>query len=269
LKFVTLLTVLTAISIGCGASASPAARSPFVGDWKLNKSRSSYTDVMKVKRVDGNTYTFDFGGGSETIVADGTDQPGTPGTTLSVVIEGRDSWKVVRKQSGHLLISAMWKLSDDGNTLSDDYTQYAPNEQVSLHARYAYKRIADGSGFAGTWESPIALDGVPPTTLQIRPYDADGLSFIRPSLQVTKNLELDGKDYPVVGAGAGAGATSSARRVDEHTLELVDKTKGEIRKTDTLELSSDLGTLTQTSHPVGQRGPNVFVFERCASGGCS
>jgi hypothetical protein len=43
--------------------------------------------------------------GPETIVVDGTDQPGHYGTTLSVVSEG-DTWKVIRKKDGRMQISA-------------------------------------------------------------------------------------------------------------------------------------------------------------------
>ena len=40
---------------------------PFVGDWKLNLSKSMLTDKMIVKSASANRYTFDFGGGPETI----------------------------------------------------------------------------------------------------------------------------------------------------------------------------------------------------------
>lgn len=252
---------LTAISIGCGASALPAVVDPFVGDWKLNPSRSKAIDMMKVQSVDTGTYAFDFGGGAETILLDGTDQPGISGTTLSVTVEGPDNLKVVRKKDGRTLITAMWKLSQDGNTLSDDFTEFAPNGQVSFHMNYLYQRTADGPGFAGTWESPMAMENIPSGMLQIRPYEANGLSFTHPS-QVIRNVKFDGKDYPLMGHGVAEGSTSSAHRVDERILELTDKSDGKIRKTEQIELSPDLKTLTQTTHPVGQHGPNIFVFER-------
>src|SRR3954466_2010928 len=82
-------------------SASAAANNPFVGDWKLNPSKSTLTDKMTVESVGGSKYIFNFGGGPETIVVDGTDQPTVlyGGGTLSVAIEG-DTWKVVRKSNG-------------------------------------------------------------------------------------------------------------------------------------------------------------------------
>jgi hypothetical protein len=250
---------LAAISTSFVTCALWAADNPFVGDWKLNPSRSKFTDVMKVESLGANKYAFDFGSGSaEKIAVDGTDQPGLSGTTLSVSVEGPDTWKVVRKKDGRTLLTGIWKLSQDGNTLSDNYTEFQPNGSPST-VNYLYKRTAAGTGFAGTWEATMAMDEV--FVIQIRPYEGDGLSFIRSS-DDTRNVKFDGKDYPNVGRGAAQGSTSSARRVDERTLEITDKIKGKITRTLQIEISPDLKTLTRTVHPVGQREPNIFVFER-------
>jgi hypothetical protein len=239
-----------------------AATDAFVGDWKLNPSRSTYIDQMKVESLGGDKYKFDFGGGPELIVVDGTDQSGYSGTMLSVTVEGPDAWKVVRKKDGRMLLTATWKLSPNGDTLTDNYTEFASNGSPST-MNYRYKRTAAGPGFAGTWESPIELGKYASAfRFQIQPYEESGLSFIQSSQGVTRNVKFDGKDYPSVGRGVAQGSTSSARRVDAHTLEITDRIKGKITRTEKLGLSPDLKTLTRTVHPVGQREPNVFVFER-------
>jgi hypothetical protein len=96
-------------------SALWAADDTFVGDWKLNPSKIKLTDVMKVEKLGANKYAFDFegDGNAETIAIDGTDQPGTGGTTLSVTAQGSDSWKVVCKGEGRMFLTANWKLSKD------------------------------------------------------------------------------------------------------------------------------------------------------------
>ena len=67
------------------AGAALAADDPMVGDWKLNPQKSKLIDEMKVTSLGGNKYSFDFGAGPpETIVVDGTDQPGNFGTTFAV-----------------------------------------------------------------------------------------------------------------------------------------------------------------------------------------
>ncbi len=74
-------------------------------------------------------------------------------------------------------------------------------------------------------------------------------------------MKFDGKDYPIVGSVI-QGLTWSVRRVDERTLEITDRIEGKIMRTEHIELSPDLKTLTRTIRPIGQREPNIFVFER-------
>jgi hypothetical protein len=240
-----------------------SANDPFVGDWKLNPSRSKLTDLMKVENLGGNKYAFDFvgDGSAETIVADGTDQTGVSGTTLSVSVETPETWKVVRKKDGRMLLTATWELSKDGNTLTDNYTEIAPNGSPS-NLIYVYKRTAGGPGFAGSWVSTSETVNFT-FVLQVRPYEGDGLSIIDSSEGLTRKMKLDGKDYPNVGPNAAIVARSSGRRLDEHTLELTNKgSNGKILYTEHIELSSDLKTLTQTLHTTGRREPNILVFER-------
>jgi len=183
-----------------------AATDSFVGDWKLNPSKSKIIDVMKVESLGGQKYAFDFGGGPEKIAVDGTDQSGAYGTMLSVTAEGPDSWKVVRRKDGRMLLTANWKLSQDGKTLTDNYTEFGPTGSPST-TNYLYHRTAGGSGFAGTWESTMPADST--YILQIRPFEENGLSFIRSSNKVTQNVKFDVVRAP------GRRAHSGNHRQDE------------------------------------------------------
>ncbi|HXX23572.1 MAG TPA: hypothetical protein VEO19_10520 [Terriglobia bacterium] len=232
-----------------------AADDPFVGKWKLNPSKIKLTDEMKVTAVGANKYVFDFGGGDpETIVADGTDQPGHFGTTLSVTVEGPRTWKVVSKQGGRTLVTAIWTLSSDGNTLNDDF-------RGRLNLNYVYKRTSAGSGFVGTWES-TSEQVSSAVEIQIQPYEGDGLSFNTPGEHEIQNIRFDGKDYPDVGPHLPAGYAASGRRVNERTLELTDKLDGKVLDTRQIRISSDLKTLTMTVHYVRRSSPNIRVFDR-------
>jgi hypothetical protein len=125
---------------------------------------------------------------------------------------------------------------------------------------YVYQRKGQGSGFAGTWVSTSEVVKFV-YVLHIRPYEEDGLSII--SSQLTRNMKQDGKDYPNIGANAAVAATSSVRRLDEHTLELTDKkSNGKVYDTQQFKLSSDLKALTITIHTAGRDEPNILVFER-------
>jgi hypothetical protein len=228
-----------------------AETDPFVGQWKLIKA----TDQMSVTKIGANKYGFDFGGGVETIVVNGTQQPGYGGTTLSVAADG-PNWKIIRKKGGRELLTATWTLSKDGNTLKDDFTSFGQDGSPS-NIKYVYARRAAGSGFAGTWVGmTAALNSV--IMLQVRPYDSDGLSFILPSPSRTLSVKFDGKDYP----GSGADSALSARRLNARAVEIFRKSKGKITQSRQINLSPDLKTLTMTVYMVGKDEPYIYVFER-------
>lgn len=252
---------LVAISTALATGPLWAANNPFIGDWKLDPSRSKLTDVMKVESLGSNKYAFDFGDSPETIVIDGTDQSGVSGTTLAVSVERPDAWKVVRKKDGRVVIIANWELSKDGNTLTDNFNAVSSDGSTST-VDNVYRRKGQGSGFAGTWVSTNqAVNFV--YVLQIRPYEEDGVSIINASSQLTRNMKQDGKDYPNTGATAAVIAASSLRTLDEHTLELTDKkSNGKVYDTQQFKLSSDLKALTITIHTAGRDEPNILVFER-------
>jgi hypothetical protein len=259
---------------GVSTSSVWAANDPFVGKWKVNPSKSTLTDEMKVEAMGVNKYTFTFGPGQvDTIVADGSDQPALQGTTFSVTVEGPNNWKVVRKMKGRTLLTAYWTLSEDGNTLNDAFTQYLPDGTTlfsqplpngsTLFLPYVYERTAGNSGFLGTWDSESAKvkAGI---ELQIQPYEGDGLSFKRSDEEMAKRVKLDGKDYPDLDRnGADNGTAYSGRRVNERSLEITEKFKGKITDTRQIELSGDLKTLTVTVRLVGQTTPqSILVYDR-------
>ena len=243
--------LLIAFLVTCGLRAG---EDPFIGDWKLNPVRSKLVDIMKVTKVGPNKYDFDLGAGKpERIVVDGTDQPGYAGTTLSVVAQGPD-WKVIRKKDGRMFISAMWTLSKDGNSLTDDFTSFDQDGSAS-NVKSVFKRTAGGGpGFEGTWVSTSEVVSSV-FAVQIRPDEAGGLSFTDPG--GTRSVKFDGKDHPNPG-----GSVSLARRLNESALEIIRKSEGKITQTQQFTLSPDLKTLTITTRIVGRTEPNIYVFER-------
>jgi hypothetical protein len=234
-----------------------AAESPFIGEWKLDSSKTRMPDEMKVQSQGGNKYAFDFGGGAETIVVDGSDQPGCCGTQLSVKPEAADTWIVERKKDGKLLLRATWKLSKDQSELTDYYREFeADGDTHSMD--YVYKRTGiGGSGFAADWQS-IKETMNSPYTLEVKAFDGDGLSFTTPSEHQTESMKIDGKDYPT----GGAGVVSSMRQADERNLVKTVKLNGKVIETDEVGLSDDRKTLKITKEIPGHDKPIVMVFER-------
>jgi len=250
------LAVMTG-AVAIAATSLWTANDPFVGKWKLDVSRSVIVDQMVVEAAGPHKYIFRFEGGPpETIVADGTDQPSTSGTTLSVKAGDPHTMKVVRKQPGRIIVSANWKLSKDGRTLHDAFTGLQPDGSTTT-IDYVYKRTAGTSGFAGAWESTTKPLGLK-FELQIQPYDRKGFSFVRQGS--VKNIVFDGHDHAI--ASATAGATASGTRRSERALQYTDKNGGKIVDTQALALSTDGKTLTINVHKAGQVTPNALVFAR-------
>ena len=119
-------------------------------------------------------------------------------------------------------------------------------------------------------EEPLALPlcGIAPAKSPARSKSrcsstsATAFLLVNQKEHSTKNMNFDGKDYPVKDANAAAGAMSSARRVNASTLEFTEKRNGKVADTQHIELSPDGKTLTMTVQPASGRKPNVLVFER-------
>lgn len=255
-----LLLAFALLTITLHAAPGESVAS-FLGKWKLDPSHSRLTDQMKVEAAGPNKYNLIFSGDNvETVVADGTDQPGLFNSTLATIVQDASSWKVVRKTNGRTTIIGLWQLSPDGKTLTDNFTGYhADGTMTNLH--YIYQRTAGTSGFVGTWES--TTEDVNSTyELEIKAYEGDGLSFSQAGGQVVQSLRFDGKDYPGSGANAPAGYASSGHRLNEHAVERVDKVNGKTLYTQQIELSPDGKVLTMTVHVPGRDKPDVMVFNR-------
>src|SRR5262249_4198007 len=165
------------------ATTTRDADDPFIGKWKLNLSKSKLADQMTITLAGANRYTLTFAGvgETETLVADGTDHPGIQGSTISITVEAPGNWKIVRKSGGRTAPTAMWKLSEDGKTLTDTFISNQPDGTTS-RIDLAYKRAEDSassSGIPGTWET---TEEKPESAyeIEIRSYERDGLSFINP-----------------------------------------------------------------------------------------
>jgi hypothetical protein len=253
--FNRILEILPAVCLA--TSMAWAAESPFIGEWKLDPSKTRMPDEMKVQNQGANKYAFDFGGGAETVVVDGSDQPGCCGTQLSVKPEAADTWIVERKKDGKLLLRATWKLSKDQSTLTDYYREFeADGETHSMD--YVYQRTgSSGTGFAADWQS-IKETMNSPYLIEVKAFDGDGLSFTTPSQHQTENMKIDGKDYP----NARSGVTSSMRQADERNLVKTVKSNGKVIESDEIGISADRKILTITKHIPGHDRPVVMVFER-------
>ena len=238
-----------------------AASDPFCGNWKLNQEKSKISgEQMKIEDLGGNKYKFTFGDVSDTITADGTDQPVHFGRTTAISAAGPNTWKMVEKKDGKVLTSMTHTLSADGKTQTIKGTDSKPDGTTSDYT-VALKRVGAGSGWAGTWESTeVKINS--PDQWSIEAYESDGLTFDSPAYHDTLSMKFDGKDYEEKGPNVAPGSTSSGKRVDAHTLDVTDKVKGEVMDHAKYQVSPDGKTLTLTIHETGQPHAMTFVYDK-------
>jgi hypothetical protein len=238
-----------------------AADDPFCGKWKFDKEKSKVAgEQMKIQDLGNNKFKWTSGNDSDTVTADGTDQPIHYGRTMSLSKEGANSMKMVIKKDGKVLNSMTHSLSDDGKTQTIKGTVTRPDGSTN-DFEVVDKRVGGGSGWTGTWES-TKVDATSPDEWEISPYDSDGLTFNAPAYQDTTSMKFDGKDYPEKGPNVAAGSMTSGKRIDQHTIELTDKVKGKVMDRQRLEVSSDGKTLTMTIHETGQPNPLTVVYDK-------
>lgn len=234
---------------------------PFVGKWKLNTEKSKFTgEQSKIEDLGGNKYKWTSGNVSDTITADGSDQPVHFGRTMSLTPEGTNHWKMVIKKDGRVLSSMTHTLAQDGKTQTIKGTQTKPDGTTS-DFNVVMKKVSGGSGWAGTWED-TDVQFTSPEEWIIEPYETDGLTFNSPAYQDTLSMKFDGKDYEEKGPNVAPGSTSAGKRVGPHTLEVTDKVKGEVMDHMKFEVSSDGKVLTITVHDTGQPKAATAVYDR-------
>src|SRR5215475_9596482 len=204
-----------------------AGDDPFCGKWKLNMKKSMLTgEQSKIEDLGRSKYKWTTGNDTDTIAFDGTDQPVKYGQTISMTPEGTNSWEMVIKKDGRVLSTMIHAVSDDGKTQTIKGTSTRPDGSTS-DFDVKWKRISGGPGIAGTWEeADVKFTGA--AAWEISPYEKDGLTFNSPADKDTLSMKFDGKDYAEKGPNVAAGSTSSGKRVNTHSLAIVDKVKGEV-----------------------------------------
>ena len=222
-----------------------AGDDPFYGKWKLNMEKSKFAgEQTKIEDLGGNKYKWTSGNVSDTITADGTDQPVHFGRTISIAPEGANNWKMVIKNDGKVLSSMTHTLSEDGKTQTIKGTGTKPDGTTS-EFNVVLKRVGTGSGWEGTWES-TDVKFTSPDEWEIEAYDGNGLTFNTPAYQ----------------PNVAPGPTSAGKRVNQHTLEVTDKVKGEAMDHTKFEVSQDGKTLTLTVRETGQPKALTIVYDK-------
>jgi hypothetical protein len=238
-----------------------AADDPFIGKWRLNLARSKLTgQIIQIEEMPGGSYKFKEDEHSDIIFADGLDHPTHFGDTMAIAQKTPDSWAITYKRGDRVLMNTIWKVSQDGRTLTYTATGTRPNGQHFSNQMTA-KRTGGTAGLAGTWET-AAVTLSSPDEIFIDAHEGGGHSISFPGRSQTIQMKFDGKEYPEEGPTVAAGSTSSGRRLDERTIETTEKIKGRVIETAKATVSADGKTQTMIVTEPDDKTPVVLVYER-------
>jgi hypothetical protein len=238
-----------------------AAEDSFVGKWKFDPDKSQLTGLnYKIEDAGGGQYRFIFGDDVETLTLDGKGHVTKFGETWAIKATGPSSWESTTKRDGKVTSKSKWTVSADGQTFTSTDENMRPDGTTG-RSEATLKRTVGTSGLVGSWES-TAVKIMSPTGIEITKWQKDGYSRVSPTYKERLNFKLDGKDYTPTGPRVAKGTTVSAKKIDDHNMELTYKLKGKTIETDKYEISADGKTLTQTATYAGVSKPEVDVYNR-------
>jgi hypothetical protein len=255
------LSVLFAFALSVISASALAADDFFVGKWKFNPDKSQMNGLdYKIEDAGGGQYKFIFGDDVETMTFDGKGHVTKYGDTWSIKTTGPSSWDSTNEVDGKVTNKAKWTISADNQTFTSTDENTRPDGTTG-RTEAIFKRTGGTSGLVGTWQT-TSIKILSPTSITIAKWQGDGYTRNNPAFKETFDFKLDGKEYTPKGPRVAKGITVTARKIDDHSMELTYKLKGKTTETDKYEVSADGKTLTQTITYPGVSKPEVDVWNR-------
>ena len=255
---ISALTLIAALTL----SGAAVAESPFVGSWKMDVAKSTFTgDTMTYTKTatgyhysNGGVFAYDFADDGKpytTMVA---------GRTTQWTKTGDGAWDVVFTADGKVLTKAHRTLSPDGSMLTTTYEEYRP-DGTTVHESDVYKRVSGASGIEGKWED-IKVDAAP-DTLMISSAAPMTYKVEYPTQKMEIMAHTDGSPSVVKGPTVPAGATASFMKADDHKWTYINKLGPKVMGEGIMTVSADGSMLTDTSWAEGKEmEKSVEIYSR-------
>ena len=238
-----------------------AADDPFVGKWKLNPDKSQMNGLdYKIEDAGGGQYRFIFGDDVETLTLDGKGHVTKYGDTWSIKATGPSSWESTTERDGKVTSKSKWTVSADNQTFTSLDENMRPDGSTGK-TEAVFKRTGGTTGLVGTWQT-TSVKILSPVSVTIAKWEGDGYSRTNAVFKETLEFKLDGKDYTPKGPRIPKDMTVSAKKIDDHSMELTYKLKDKAIETDKFVVSADGKTLTQTITYSGVSKPEIDVWDR-------
>ena len=244
------------------AQTQPTLNPKFVGTWKENEARRQLGTSTPLRfRQTGAQLEELRGSEAKPLV-----QPVKFGETAYPVDNSKNTieWKQIDAthferrifENGKLLTTRRLSVSADGKTLTE-ITERPDNDVTTVTLR----RISgDGKGLVGTWK-PETIRTSRPATIKVEATGTTGIR-ITTDRAVVNTLTFDGKPNAVTGPAVISGTMISAHLASPNKIETTASRDGAVDGTNTIELSADGKTLTETAKLASGGAPSIGVFEK-------
>lgn len=237
------------------------AQAPYVGNWKLNPAKSDFGQLTVVyEPVSGGGFKATMDGVSYTFMLNGRETTTPWGYTAAWKSAGANAWEVVNRTNGQLFSTDTVRISDDGNTLTVESRIVKATGETS-NDRMTLNRVSGGPGLAGTWKAS-KLNSSSPASLEIAASGSDGLMIKFVDMNGQCDAKFDGNDHPVVGPTFPSGWTCALARRGDRSLDVTWKKDGQLLYRNTLTVSEDGQTLTETGGAAGTNEKVKVVYDR-------
>jgi hypothetical protein len=238
-----------------------AAENPFVGTWKLNPSKSKFTgSTVTFEQLPSGEWKTTAMGMSYTFRTDGKEYQSLFDRKVTWKEANDRSWESTVKFGGKTLATEHYEISPDNKTMTVTAKGTTPSGEAFQEVS-SYNRESGSTGLAGKWRS-AKVQISSPTSLEIKPHGANGISMAVPQYKASVDFSFDGTESKPVGPTVPPGITFSAKKLDDRSFEFVEKHNGKPVVNATFKVSADDKTLTESGRPAGVDEPYTAVYDR-------
>ena len=235
--------------VGCVAllfsTVLVAADPPYVGRWKINEDKTDNGLAFTFSSTESGELRLTEGDRSYIVRFDGKEYPHPLGWLVRWIRIDDRSWETTHTQNGKVIGNAVYRLSDDGQTLTT-------RPKSGPGSTLVYRRMSsERQGLIGAW----SLKTAPAFILEIQV--AEGYDLVFRQGQGTCKAKFDGRDYPTPGP-----ETCMISKAGDRGFELTVSINAKPVVVDRFTVSEDGQTLTQVGGLVGQPPNHTVVYER-------
>jgi hypothetical protein len=222
-----------------------AADPPYAGRWQVNEDKSDYGPAFNFAREESGALRLTEGNRSYIVRFDGKEYPHPLGGVVRWTRIDDRSWEMTLTQNGSVIGNPIYRLSDDGRTLTTR-PKSGPGDTL------VYRRTSgERQGLVGAWSLKTAST----TTLELQVGEGYDLVFNQGPATVRANF--DGRDYPTSGP-----ETVRIAKVGDRGFSSTVSINGNPVVLDTFTVSADGQTLSQVGGAFGQPPTHTIVYDR-------